>query len=99
MSTLATVLIVSALFPTVFAYAYNLRAVLSLSDNVDVQRVPIAMALLCIVCTVGSCMLPDLDNTKSKAESSLGVFGCIASAGFIASGSVIPSTFLTQSDV
>ena len=98
MSTLATVLIVSALFPTVFAYAYNLPAVLSLSDNVDIQRVPIAVVLLCIVCTVGSCMLPDLDNTKSKAESSLGVFGSIASGVFRASASFIQSTFKTKYD-
>lgn len=97
MSTLATVLVIAAFFPQIFSYAYNLPEILSGAD-VDNARMPITVVLLCIVCTVGSCMLPDLDNTKSKAESSLGIFGSLLSGIFRGSALFIQSTFRAKSD-
>lgn len=93
-STLATVLIVAAFFPSVFALAYNFPQA---HDNTS-YTMSFPMIFLCVVCTVGSCMLPDLDNTKSSAESSLGFVGSILSEVFRAIAVFIQTALRTKRD-
>lgn len=74
MSTLATVTLLAALLPTVFNTIYMF--------DPHTKELPFVLILVCVVCTVGSCMLPDLDNTTSRAESALGFIGSVLSGVF-----------------
>lgn len=94
LSTLATVTLVAAFFPEFFGFIYNYPV----AKEQDGYTVGLSMLILCILCTVGSCMLPDLDNTKSRAESSLGIVGSALSTVFRAVASFIQSTFRTSRD-
>lgn len=94
LSTLATVICVAAFFPGFFALIYNLPE--ARGNEEYVMSIP--FIILCIICTVGSCMLPDLDNTKSRAESSLGIIGTGLSSVFRASASFIQTTFRMKRD-
>lgn len=93
-STLATVLLVAAFFPRVFAIVYNAPEAWGDKD----YTMPLPLIILCVICTVGSCMLPDLDNTKSRAESALGVFGSILSGVFRTIALFAQTTFRMKRD-
>lgn len=94
LSTLATVTLVAAFFPQVFAFLFNYPEAQGKQD----YSLDLSLVILCVVCTVGSCMLPDLDNTKSRAESSLGFIGSGLSAIFRTVASVVQSTIRMPKD-
>lgn len=51
-----------------------------------------------IFATTGAAMLPDLDNSKSRAKSDLGPFGVILSAVFRTTSAIIQTTIRTKRD-
>lgn len=84
MSAVAVVALVLALRPSI---------VLALFDSAS---------LLAVVATVlaiaGACMIPDLDNTSSRAKSDLGPVGSVLSGIFRVSSTLVQSAFATKYD-
>lgn len=54
--------------------------------------------IMFVLGTIGASMIPDLDNTKSRAKSDMGFFGVILSGFFRVSSSVIQTTIRAKKD-
>lgn len=54
--------------------------------------------LMFVLGTIGASMVPDLDNTKSRAKSDMGFFGVILSGFFRVSSSTIQTVIRTSKD-
>lgn len=84
LSAFAVVLAVLAFAPQVF------------KGVIDVKSIPVV--LMFVFTAVGASMVPDLDNTASRAKSDLGFFGVLLSGVFRVSSSVIQTTIRTKRD-
>lgn len=51
-----------------------------------------------VFATTGAAMIPDLDNSKSRAKSDLGPFGVVLSAVFRTTSAIIQTTIRTKKD-
>lgn len=98
LSTYATIACLAAFIPAVFNALYNRESLTIptiLDDNAEIS---ILFFFICLFCTVGSCMIPDLDNSNSRAESSLGFVGGIASGLFRSIARTIQTAFKMPRD-
>lgn len=98
LSTYATIACLAAFVPTIFNMIYNRESLTTPTIMDNDTEISILFFFICLFCTVGSCMIPDLDNSNSRAESSLGFVGSIASGVFRSIARTIQTTFRMPRD-
>lgn len=72
--------------------------ILAFLDIWNITSIGISMFIMAVIVVMGASRMNDLDNTRSKAESSLGITGSLLSAIFRGSSLVVQKTIRTSKD-